>query len=133
MSSNTKVHLYAISFFKLPPPSEIYYTYLAIKKNVQVIIYCSHINIMVPKYLPARGLYLIFVVIVVFYWLQFYINPNFIEYFTYTLMLDYSSMMKKFTVLINTLVTTDMDFTQLEAFLSSQMKKKQVSLYKQII
>ena len=88
---------------------------------------------MVPKYLPARGLYLIFVVIVVFYWLQFYIYPNFIEYFTYTLMLDYSSMMKKFTVLINTLVTTDMDFTQLEAFLSSQMKKKQVSLYKQII
>jgi len=42
------------------------------------------------------------------------------------LYLDYSFVVKKFTTLINTLVTTDMDFTQLEAFLSSQMKKKQV-------
>lgn len=44
---------------------------------------------------------------------------------------EYSMMLKKYTMLVNTLVTTDMDFTQLEAFLNSQMKKKQGSLSEQ--
>lgn len=39
----------------------------------------------------------------------------------------YSSMVKRYTSLLNALVSADMDFTQLEAFLSSQMRKKQVS------
>lgn len=41
--------------------------------------------------------------------------------------LDYSALLKRYQLLLNNLVTADMDFTQLDAFLTSQVKKRQVS------
>ena len=35
-------------------------------------------------------------------------------------------MLKRFQIIINSLVSADMDFAQLDAFLTSQMKKRQV-------
>ncbi len=40
--------------------------------------------------------------------------------------LEYAVILKKYSTLISTLASADMDFTQLDAFLSSQMKKRQV-------
>lgn len=42
--------------------------------------------------------------------------------------LEYVFVLKKYSILISTLVSADMDFTQLDAFLSSQMKKRQVCI-----
>ena len=48
--------------------------------------------------------------------------------FFLSLAIDYAQLLKKYNALISTLVSADMDFTQLDAFLSSQMKKRQVCL-----
>jgi hypothetical protein len=42
--------------------------------------------------------------------------------------LEYVMMLKRYTTLIGVLASADMDFTQLDAFLSSQMKKRQVKV-----
>ena len=39
---------------------------------------------------------------------------------------EYSALVSKFEKLINSIVTSDMDFNQLDIFLQSQMKKKDV-------
>ncbi|KAL5474430.1 hypothetical protein EMCRGX_G026375 [Ephydatia muelleri] len=38
---------------------------------------------------------------------------------------EYSALLKRYQLLLNNLVTADMDFTQLDAFLTSQVKKRQ--------
>ena len=40
--------------------------------------------------------------------------------------IDYQGKLKRFTNILNHLVSTDMDFTQLDAYLTSQMRKRQV-------
>ena len=39
---------------------------------------------------------------------------------------DYQGRLKRFTNILNHLVSTDMDFTQLDAYLTSQMRRRQV-------
>ena len=41
--------------------------------------------------------------------------------------IDYQGRLKRFTNILNHLVSTDMDFTQLDAYLTSQMRRRQVS------
>ncbi|EDO29045.1 predicted protein [Nematostella vectensis] len=41
---------------------------------------------------------------------------------------DFDAMLKKYDALVNNIVSTDMDFNQLEAFLTSQTKKKEGAL-----
>jgi hypothetical protein len=41
--------------------------------------------------------------------------------------IDYQGKLKRFTNILNHLVSTDMDFTQLDAYLTSQMRRRQVS------
>jgi len=39
---------------------------------------------------------------------------------------EYQAKLKRFSGVLNNMVSSDMDFTQLEAYLSSQTRKKQV-------
>ena len=39
---------------------------------------------------------------------------------------EYESLVRRFRSLMNSMVSADMDFAQLDAFLTSQMKKRQV-------
>ena len=41
---------------------------------------------------------------------------------------QFQSMLKKYETLMRNIISADMDFNQLEAFLTSQMKRKQVAL-----
>lgn len=43
-----------------------------------------------------------------------------------SLFLEYAALVKRYLAVLNSLVSVDMDFTQLEVFLTSQMKKRQV-------
>lgn len=42
------------------------------------------------------------------------------------LLIDYMGMLKRFQTIITTMASGDMDYAQLDAFLTSQMKKRQV-------
>ena len=48
--------------------------------------------------------------------------------YIYVTLLEYGALLKRYQGLLNNLVTADMDFTQLDAFLTSQVKKRQVIL-----
>ena len=39
---------------------------------------------------------------------------------------EYAALLKRYIAILNSLVSADMDYTQLDAFLTSQMKKRQV-------
>ena len=42
---------------------------------------------------------------------------------------EYAALLKRYTFIINSLASIDMDFNQLDAFLQSQKKKRQVKLH----
>ena len=42
---------------------------------------------------------------------------------------EYGVLVRRYLAVLHSLVSADMDFTQLEAFLTSQMKKRQVHMY----
>ena len=44
-----------------------------------------------------------------------------------TLITEYAALLKRYSAILNSLVSANMDFNQLDAFLQSQMKKRQVN------
>ena len=58
---------------------------------------------------------------------------RFVENLTYKLHSlpppEYAALLKRYTFILNSLASIDMDFNQLDAFLQSQKKKRQVHLY----
>ena len=48
------------------------------------------------------------------------------DVFTFLHCTEYAVLLKRYSGILNSMVSADMDFTQLDAFLTSQMKKRQV-------
>ena len=49
-----------------------------------------------------------------------------VNVFTFLHCTEYAVLLKRYSGILNSMVSADMDFTQLDAFLTSQMKKRQV-------